>query len=102
MTVSLQVLYPTANDTTFDHDYYAAKHLPIVAEHMGPHIEETLIIQGLAGGPDVPPGFHKVATMTFADQAALDAALGAAGPALADIPNFFSGEPQMLIGQVNT
>lgn len=38
--------------------------------------------------------------MTFADQAALDSALAAAGPALADIPNFFSGHPQMLIGEV--
>jgi hypothetical protein len=54
----------------------------------------------LAGGPDVPAGFHTVATMIFKDQAALDSALAAAGPALEDIPNFFSGQPQMLIGKV--
>lgn len=100
MSVSLQVLYPTENGTTFDHDYYAATHMPIVAEHMGPHTESVMIVKGLTGGPDEPPGFHTIATMTFSDQAALDAALGAAGPALADIPNFFSGQPQMLIGQV--
>jgi len=100
MSLSLQVLYPTANDTTFDHEYYASNHMAIVGEHMGPHIDNTLIVKGLAGGPDVPPGFHAVATMTFTDQNALDAALGAAGPALADIPNFYSGEPQMLIGSV--
>lgn len=100
MTLSLQVLYPTANETTFDHDYYATKHMPIVGEHMGPHIAETLIVKGLAGGPDTPAGFHAIATMTFSDQSALDAALAAAGPALADIPNFFSGQPQMLIGEV--
>lgn len=101
MTLSLQVLYPTDNNTTFDHDYYASKHMPIVGEHMGAHIEQTLVVKGLAGGPDTPPGFHAVATMTFADQSALDAALAAAGPALADIPNFYSGQPQMLIGEVN-
>ena len=100
MAVSLQVLYPTHDGTTFDHDYYVAKHMPIVDEHMGPHIESVLIVKGLAGGPDVPPGFHAIATMTFKDQAALEAGLGAAGPALADIPNFFSGQPQMLIGEV--
>ena len=100
MTVSLQVLYSTENNNTFDHDYYAATHLPIVDKHMGPHIDSILIIKGLAGGPDVPAGFHTIATMTFNDQAALDSALAAAGPALEDIPNFFSGQPQMLIGQV--
>ena len=100
MTLSLQVLYPTADNTTFDHAYYAAKHMPIVEEHMGPHIDTVQIVKGLAGGPDVPAGFHAVATMTFTDQAPLDAGLGAAGPALADIPNFFSGQPQMLIGEV--
>ena len=100
MTVSLQVLYPTENNTTFDHEYYAATHLPIVDKHMGPHLDDILIVKGLAGGPDVPAGFHTIATMTFKDQAALDSALAAAGPALEDIPNFFSGQPQMLIGQV--
>lgn len=102
MTVSLQVLYPTANGTTFDHGYYDATHMPIVDEHMGPHTESVMIIKGLAGGPDVPAGFHTIATMTFKDQAALDAAMAAAGPALEDIPNFFSGQPQMLIGQVHS
>lgn len=100
MTVSLQVLYPTAGGTTFDHDYYAQKHMTIVGECMGPHIASTVIVKGLAGGPDTPPGFHAVATMTFADEAALEAAMGAAGPALSDIPNFYNGEPQMLVGAV--
>jgi len=100
MAVSLQVLYPTDNGTTFDHDYYAAKHMPIVGTHMAPHFASAVIVKGLAGGPGVPPAFHAVATMIFADQAALDAAMGAAGPALEDIPNFFSGQPVMLIGEV--
>ena len=100
MSVSLQVLYSTANDTTFDHTYYTSTHLPIVAEHMGPHFESSVIVKGLAGGPDTPAGFHTIATMVFKDQAALDAAMAAAGPALEDIPNFYSGAPQMLIGEV--
>lgn len=100
MAVSLQVLYPTDNGTTFDHDYYAEKHMAIVGEHMAPHFESAVIAKGLASGPDFPPAFHAVATMVFADQAGLDAAMGAAGPALADIPNFYSGQPVMLIGEV--
>jgi uncharacterized protein (TIGR02118 family) len=100
MTLSLQVLYSTEGGTTFDHAYYATTHMDIVSEHMGPHIGSTLVVKGVAGGPDTPAGYHAVATFTFPDQAALDACLGAAGPAIADIPNFYSGAPQMLIGEV--
>jgi len=100
MAASLQVLYSTDNNSTFDHDYYATKHMEIVGSSIGPHIESTLVTKGLAGGPDTPPGYHAVATIIFADQAALDAAMAAIGPAVEDIPNFYSGQPQILIGEV--
>jgi len=100
MTASLQVIYPIGADTHFDHDYYLATHIPLVGEHMGAFIQNTLVTKGLAGGPDVPPGSYAVATMTFADGDALNAALGAAGPVLADIPKFTNVQPQMLIGEV--
>jgi len=100
MSASLQVLYPTDNGTTFDFAYYTDKHMQFVGDLIGSHIENTVITRGLAGGPDVPAGFHAVATITFADRPALEAALAAIGPAVADIPNFFSGQPQLLIGEV--
>jgi hypothetical protein len=77
-----------------------SKHMAIVGEHMGSFFESTLVTKGLAGGPDVPTGFHVIATMTFADQSALDTALAAVGPILADTPNYHNGQPQMLIGSV--
>jgi len=100
MSVSLQVLYPVAEGTQFDHDYYTATHIPLVGEHMGAHIESTSISKGLAGGPDVPAGFYVVATMVFASMENLQAALEVAGPVLADIPNFTNSEVQMLIGEI--
>jgi uncharacterized protein (TIGR02118 family) len=99
MSMTLQVLYPVSEDSTFDHAYYADTHMAIVGEHMAPHFESVIITKGLAGGPDTPPDFHAIATMAFKDQAALDAALAAAGPALADIPNFYNRTPRMLIGE---
>ncbi|WP_299624874.1 EthD family reductase [uncultured Tateyamaria sp.] len=99
MAVTLQVMYPISDGTTFDDAYYASTHMDLVNEHMGQHISDTVVTKGLAGGPDTPPAFHAVATMVFADQGAMDAALGAAGPVLADIPNFTNAAPQMLIGQ---
>ena len=100
MAMSLQVIYPITEDTSFDYDYYTSTHMGLVTEHMGPHIGSTLVTKGLAGGPDAPPRSYAVATFTFADKDALDAALGAAGPVIADIPKFTNTQPQMLIGEV--
>ena len=100
MPVTLQVTYPVKDDTNFDYDYYLSTHMALVGEHMGPHIDSTLVTKGLAGGPDTPPGAYAIATIVFADQAAMDAAMGAAGPVLADIPKFTNTQPEMLIGEV--
>lgn len=100
MPVSLQVLYPTDGGTTFNHDYYLDTHMKLVGEHMGAHIQSTLVTRGVAGGPDTPAGYHAVATMVFADQAAMDAALAASAPVMADIPQFTNSKPQILIGAV--
>jgi uncharacterized protein (TIGR02118 family) len=100
MSVSLQVIYPITADSTFNFDYYLSTHMDLVGEHMGPHIERTVVTKGLAGGPDTPPGFHAIATILFRDQTAMDAALAAAPPVMADIPNFTNSQPQILIGDV--
>lgn len=99
MAVTLQVLYPISDGSTFDDTYYAKTHMDLVDKYMGAHIDKAIVTKGIAGGPDTPPGFHAIATFVFTDQAALDAALGAAGPVLADIPEFTNVQPKMLIGQ---
>jgi uncharacterized protein (TIGR02118 family) len=100
MAVSMQVLYPVGDNTTFDHDYYTKNHMEIVGNTMGPHISSVVITKGIAGGPDTPPGYHAIATIICDDQAALDAMLAASGPAMADIPNFTNIQPQLLVGEV--
>jgi len=100
MAVSLQVIYPTSDDTSFDYDYYNSSHMEIVDKHMGPYLQSTLVIKGLAGGPNIPPGSYVVATLLFADQTAFEAAIAASEPVMADIPNFTNCQPQILIGEV--
>ncbi|MFC3614325.1 EthD family reductase [Lutimaribacter marinistellae] len=100
MALSLQVIYPIEDGTRFDHAYYANTHMPLVGEHMGAHIDKVLVTKGLAGGPDQPPATYAIATMVFADKAAMDAAMAKAGPVMADIPNFTDTRPQILIGEV--
>ncbi|WP_417525280.1 EthD family reductase [Marinovum sp.] len=101
MALTLQVIYPATDGTRFDMDYYTDTHMPLVGEHMGAHIDEVLVTGGLAGGgPGAPSPYYAVATMTFANLDALDAALAAAPPVVADIANFTDTEPQMMVGQV--
>lgn len=100
MPLSLQVIYPVSDGSHFDMGYYQATHLPMVSEHMGQHIHSVTVTKGLAGGPETPAGYHAVATLLFAGQPEMDAALAAAGPVLADIANFTNVTPDMLIGEV--
>lgn len=100
MAVALQVLYPIGSDTTFDYDYYVQTHLKLVQEQMGSHIDRTVVTKGLAGGPNTPPGYHATATLVFADQSAMDSAMAASGPVMADLPNFTNVKPDLLISEV--
>lgn len=100
MPVSVQVIYPVSDGTTFDHKYYASTHMALVEKHWGPHIASTLVTKGVAGGPDAPPAYHAIASFTFKDRDAMGAAMKVSGPLLADIPNFTNVKPDMLIGDV--
>lgn len=100
MSASVQVLYPATDGTHFDHDYYVNTHLKMVNEIWGPHLHTSLVIKGLAGGPDTPPGFHAIATLVFKDGGAMKEAMGKAAPLLDDIPKFTNATPQMLVGEV--
>lgn len=100
MSVSLQVAYPVTEGTSFDYDYYFGKHMEIVDEYFGPHLQSATASKGIAGGPDTPSPFYAIATLIFADQGALDAALAKGAPVIGDIPNFTDTKPQMMIGEV--
>ena len=100
MPMSLQVIYPISPGTRFDMGYYTEIHLPMVSAQIGDHLVSLVVSKGVSGGPETPPGYYAVATMTFADQGALDAALGKVGPLIDDIPNFTSAIPKMLVGEV--
>lgn len=99
MSATLQVLYPVSEGTTFDYAYYGKTHMALVAEHMGPHIDRTVVTKGQSGGPDTPAGFHAIATIVFKDKAAMGAAMKASGPVMADVPNFTNVRPTVLIGE---
>lgn len=94
------MIYPISDNSNFDVDYYQKTHIPMVDDHIGDHVQSIIVTSGLAGGPDQPPRYHAIATLTFANQSDMDTALAAAGPVLEDIPNFTNVAPDMLIGEV--
>lgn len=100
MTLTLQVLYPVSDDTRFDYEYYFDTHMALVGKHIGSHIAGATASRGISGPPGQPAPFYAIATISFADQAALDAAMAVMGPVLEDIPKFTNSAPQMMIGEV--
>ena len=102
MAATLQVLYPANDGSKFNFDYYSATHLPLVDEHFGKFLEGASVSKGLAGKPDATPAYHAIATLTFKDMETLQAAMAAAGPVVADIPNFTDSVAQMVVGEVIT
>ncbi|MEM8555793.1 MAG: EthD family reductase [Pseudomonadota bacterium] len=99
MAVTLQVIYPNSDGTSFDHGYYGETHLPLVGQHMGAHIESTLVTKGVSDPGGNTAAVYAIASMVFVDKPALEAALAKAGPVIEDIPNFTNTVPQMVIGE---
>lgn len=98
MSHTLQVIYPADETTKFDFDYYMAKHMMVVGSAIGPLIEGTVIVKGQVG-PEGELTHHAIATIMFRSAEDFDAAMKAIKPAVDDIPNFYSGRPQMVFGE---
>ena len=99
MAITLQVLYPIGDGTHFDHDYYTGTHLPLVDEHFGPHLEQTLVTRLTASAPEGAPMYYAIATLVFRDQDAFRAAMDSSRPVLEDIQKFTDTIPQMQLGE---
>jgi uncharacterized protein (TIGR02118 family) len=92
--IRFSVFYPKTDGATFDHDYYANKHVPLAVKTWG--LSGAEIDKGLDGPYEAAVHF------TFESQEAMGAALGAAGTAdvMADIPNYTTISPVTQTSQV--
>jgi len=84
------VTYKTPKDPAAFDRYYAETHIPLAKKLPG--LRKYEVSQGPVAGP-AGAGVHLVATLTFDNMAAVQAALGSAeGKAAAgDLPNFATG-----------
>jgi uncharacterized protein (TIGR02118 family) len=92
--VRFSVFYPSGDDTTFDHDYYRDKHVPLAVEAWKP--ERAEIDKGVNGPYEAAVHF------VFASQGALNAALGSerTGEIMADVANYTNVTPVTQTAEV--
>lgn len=97
--VVLTVCYESG--TPLDTEYYYGTHMPLVKKLDGLRRAEARKILGTPLGNTAP--YQLIASLYFDDLAALGAAMGSSdGRALADdVGNFYKGEPDFMIGEVD-
>ena len=85
--IRFSVFYPKSDGATFDHDYYANKHVPLALETWG--LDKAEIDRGLDGP------YVAAVHFTFPSQEAMGAALGLPGTAdvMADVANYTTISP---------
>jgi uncharacterized protein (TIGR02118 family) len=92
--ISVVILYPKSDDTTFDMEYYTTKHMPMFAEAIG----DACTGWGVSGPAHK---YHAVAWATVDSKEAFDAAMTERGKEiLGDVPNYTNTRAEMIIGEV--
>jgi uncharacterized protein (TIGR02118 family) len=93
--IRVTVTYPSAEGSTFDHDYYKATHVPLCLASW-PAAKSASIDKGV-NGPSVA-AVH----FTFESMAAFQASMGSEATAavMADVPNYTNIAPVMQISEI--
>jgi uncharacterized protein (TIGR02118 family) len=100
MTV-LRVCYKSG--VRFDEAYYVSKHLPLSAGIMGPYGVKRVEVVKVGANPDgSKPPYQFVFSAYFESPGDLQKAMQGPrmGELLGDIPNYYDGTPDVLIGEV--
>ncbi|HWF16909.1 MAG TPA: EthD family reductase [Acidimicrobiales bacterium] len=92
--IRLSVFYPSAEGSTFDHDYYREKHVPLAMRAWG--LTEAQIDKGVDGPYVAAVHFE------FDSVDALGAAMGAeaTGEVLADVANYTNIAPVLQTSEI--
>ncbi|RNC88542.1 MAG: EthD family reductase [Allomuricauda sp.] len=98
----IAILYPSGEGHTFDMEYYATQHMPMVAELFGEPLRHWAIDKGMSGRtPDAPLPYVAVGYFYFDSLEAYEKAFGPnAEKILGDIPNYTNIQPTVQISEV--
>ena len=93
--ISVHILYPKTDDSTFDMDYYTSTHMPMLADALGDACT--------AWGATTPKGgnFAAIGWASVESQEAFDAAMAEhGGKIMADVANYTNVAPELIVGDV--
>lgn len=96
------MLYPYTEGSHFDWDYYAHKHLPMVAQLLAPALKGWSAAKGVSGArPGSAPAFAAMGQMLFDSAEAFRAGFGPHAKAIgADLANYTTIVPSIQISEV--
>lgn len=100
--IKVSVVYPNAEGSTFDFDYYATKHVPLCQKLLGTALLKVEVDEGLSGAaPKSAPPFVAAVHMYFDSTASFYEAFGPnASAILKDVPNYTNIKPVTQIAKV--
>lgn len=100
--IKISVMYPFAEGKTFDMEYYEAKHMPMVAGHLGSNLVKYTIEKGVSSGiPNQPLPYLAIGTFYVKSLEEYQAAIAPNRDAIrADIANYTNVAPVILISEV--
>lgn len=100
--IKVSVLYPNAEGSKFDLDYYCNSHMPMVQSELGGACKGMGIDAGLAGGaPGQKAPFAAVGHLLFDSVEDFQGSFGPkAGTIMGDIPNYTDISPVIQISEV--
>ena len=98
----VSVLYPNGDNKTFDMDYYANTHIPMVSELLGPLLKGTTVEKGLGGAtPGSQAQYAGMGNMYFDSIEDFQNSFGPnAEKIMGDLANFTNSEPVIQISEV--
>jgi uncharacterized protein (TIGR02118 family) len=75
--IDVIVMWPNADDATFDHDYYLQKHIPMLGELLGDKLTRVEVAKGIGGlEPGAPPPYVAITHLYFDSVDAFQTAFG--------------------------
>jgi uncharacterized protein (TIGR02118 family) len=100
--IKVSVIYPNKPGARFDHDYYRAKHLPLIKSRMGAGLKYYAIDKGLAGKDGkAPPAYVAMCHLLSDSMEAYHSSFGPYAKEIdGDIPKFTDVTPVVQISEV--
>ncbi len=93
--ISVHILYPKTDDSTFDMDYYTSTHMPMLANALGD------ACKGWGASTSKGGQYAAVGWAHVESQEAFDAAMKEHGAAImGDVANYTNVAPEMMLGEV--